>query len=1153
MRKFTLARLSVVPLLALMLVIALMMLLSPGDYELTPVQAAPPQRPLSYEVINADTTWGPGTVTRTTDVVIQDGATLTVAPGTTVVMGTWDVPTDTTPYPGGASDRVEIIVEDGGRLVVDGFYTDTQLITPTQSITFTSGTYGDPPWGGIHILGGGCSQSMTDTVTSIIRFATIEMAAGGIYVEGRSPSLSYNLIRRIRGDWGENGTPGVDGASGADGTEANPVGGDGGHGGDGGNGTAGEMAYGIMITGTGCTPWVAFNTIEDVKGGGGGSGGAGGPGGDGGNGWGTEDDGGDGAPGGDGGYGGPGGDAAGIYVNGSVARIWENLITSISSGSGGNGGWGGDGGDGGDGGKADCPSGSSGMRGGDAGNAGVGGNGGNGGDDGNVWAIFVSRDAAPDVRGNEAFNITASWFGASGGRGGDGGKGGAGGDSCCYTLFCTPPNPGAASDGTSGGNGGDGGIGGDATGIYAADGSQAQVVDNLIWWVEGGPGGMGGIAGDGGDGGPGGTGGSGGDGGMGGNGGNAGVSGNGGLGVGLRDPASSPNFLRNTVHSIHGGPGGSTICFDCGGNGGRGGDGGNAAGEDPGDGGNGSAGGDGGQGSDGGDGAEGVGILSDASPDVTNNLVYGISGGDGGSGSEGGQGGHGGDGAGGNPGGSGADGGDGGNGGDGGAAGDAANGVGIHSDSPGASTRLVNNTVDRLDHGDTGVPGNGGDGGDGGLAGTAGDPGAGGGPGGAGQTGAEGGTIGLHIISGATPNVYNNIIVRTAYTDTAYYVGTFTNSVGISGTAVVNLDYNDVWGWETNYVGVTPGTHDISQDPLFADVLCMDCEDFGLKAGSPCIDTASDTQAPLDDRHNVLRPQDGDLDGSAIADIGAHEVVTGNTFNISCDAGGVFTSTDERLAFGWSAGMCTTCTITTTYTPLAYPAASPGALVFGDRAFAVDAGDCHDNPVTDLTPPLTLTVHYDDPALGVDEETLAVYRWDAMGWTWQALTIKQQDMASNTVVVTLDHLSDFALLGEAAPSVISITKSVAPQGRVDYGDELTYTLVISAVPGTSLGLYDSLTDTTFLRFVSGQQPAGVVSDGNVITGTLEITPTNQVTVSFVAQVGVPGTVGWMADVSNQACVYPVGGSFVEDCLWSNEVTNEAFHPYGIFLPLVLRQ
>jgi hypothetical protein len=46
-----------------------------------------------------------------------------------------------------------------------------------------------------------------------------------------------------------------------------------------------------------------------------------------------------------------------------------------------------------------------------------------------------------------------------------------------------------------------------------------------------------------------------------------------------------------------------------------------------------------------------------------------------------------------------------------------------------------------------------------------------------------------------------------------------------------------------------------------------------------------------------------------------------------------------------------------------------------------------------------------------------------------------------------------------------VTKTVTPTGQVRHGDELTYTLVISAAPGVQLGLYDPLTTTTFTRFV----------------------------------------------------------------------------------------
>lgn len=130
----------------------------------------------------------------------------------------------------------------------------------------------------------------------------------------------------------------------------------------------------------------------------------------------------------------------------------------------------------------------------------------------------------------------------------------------------------------------------------------------------------------------------------------------------------------------------------------------------------------------------------------------------------------------------------------------------------------------------------------------------------------------------------------------------------------------------------------------------------------------------------------------------------------------------------------------------------------------------------------------------------------------------------------------------------SITKVVTPTGQVEYGDELTYTLVISAAPGVQVGLYDSLEGTAFTRFLA--RPTGIEHISGVITGTLTVTPTNQITVSFVAQVGVPGTLGWTVSVTNCACVYPFGGT-LGGCVWSNEVTNQATRPCSIHLPLIL--
>lgn len=137
--------------------------------------------------------------------------------------------------------------------------------------------------------------------------------------------------------------------------------------------------------------------------------------------------------------------------------------------------------------------------------------------------------------------------------------------------------------------------------------------------------------------------------------------------------------------------------------------------------------------------------------------------------------------------------------------------------------------------------------------------------------------------------------------------------------------------------------------------------------------------------------------------------------------------------------------------------------------------------------------------------------------------------------------------GTKAQAAATITKAVMPEGEVKYGDELTYTLVVSAAPGTQLGLYDPLTDTTYLRFV--ERPPGISYADRAITGTLTVTPAHQITVSFVTQVGVPGTTGIHEEVSNKACSYP-SGQTVDACQWSNVVANQAFYPHNIYLPLL---
>ncbi|MBN1873295.1 MAG: hypothetical protein JXA33_03625, partial [Anaerolineae bacterium] len=135
------------------------------------------------------------------------------------------------------------------------------------------------------------------------------------------------------------------------------------------------------------------------------------------------------------------------------------------------------------------------------------------------------------------------------------------------------------------------------------------------------------------------------------------------------------------------------------------------------------------------------------------------------------------------------------------------------------------------------------------------------------------------------------------------------------------------------------------------------------------------------------------------------------------------------------------------------------------------------------------------------------------------------------------------------PPHLTINKEVSPEGEVQYGDELTYTLVITGAPGAAVSIYDPLTNTTFVRFV--ERPDGIEYADHAVIGTMIVTPTHSMTISFVVQVGVPETIGIHVDVNNTACVYPAGQT-LNMCEWSNTVTNQAYRPHTVFLPLVIR-
>ncbi|MBW2457867.1 MAG: hypothetical protein JRI68_25400 [Deltaproteobacteria bacterium] len=90
-----------------------------------------------------------------------------------------------------------------------------------------------------------------------------------------------------------------------------------------------------------------------------------------------------------------------------------------------------------------------------------------------------------------------------------------------------------------------------------------------------------------------------------------------------------------------------------------------------------------------------------------------------------------------------------------------------------------------------------------------------------------------------------------------------TSSTGIT------VDHNLIFG-ESKFPEEELGGS-IEADPLFLDIASSEASGFAVQAGSPVIDSGSEDGAPGHDFAGVVRPQDGDGNGSSVVDIGAFE------------------------------------------------------------------------------------------------------------------------------------------------------------------------------------------------------------------------------------------------------------------------------------------
>jgi hypothetical protein len=137
------------------------------------------------------------------------------------------------------------------------------------------------------------------------------------------------------------------------------------------------------------------------------------------------------------------------------------------------------------------------------------------------------------------------------------------------------------------------------------------------------------------------------------------------------------------------------------------------------------------------------------------------------------------------------------------------------------------------------------------------------------------------------------------------------------------------------------------------------------------------------------------------------------------------------------AGLVTTTTVFT-YSQIVTPTQATGSFAFAGRSFTLVATDANGQPVTTFSGRFTITLNYQDSDwqnAGIPaEENLNLYYWN--GSVWVGLLPCDGcalDTVNNRITAVLDHLTEFALLGNP------LVAPVVSAGRDGDAVELTWT------------------------------------------------------------------------------------------------------------------
>ena len=102
-------------------------------------------------------------------------------------------------------------------------------------------------------------------------------------------------------------------------------------------------------------------------------------------------------------------------------------------------------------------------------------------------------------------------------------------------------------------------------------------------------------------------------------------------------------------------------------------------------------------------------------------------------------------------------------------------------------------------------------------------------------------------------------------------------------------------------------------------------------------------------------------------------------------------------------------TLTISLQEVATPPTTGGFQLLG-RVFSISAEDGQGNPVTHFDQPFTIVIGYEDSDVeGMVEEDLVLHYWSVAEERWVYIP-GVVDTEANTLTVTLDHLTDFAVV-----------------------------------------------------------------------------------------------------------------------------------------------